>query len=509
MEGINTLFPALEARGKDKAVALAKLVRQRPGNPVVALGLVLLGLPLYLAVTLPLGLLATLHRLFFFAGRKQARDDVSTEEVERITKQHASFPTPAERPYDIVVMGATGLTGGVLARYLASYHKDVRVALAGRTKAKVEAVRAKLGPDAAGFGIIVADSSDLASLFALCHQTRVVATTVGPFKRFGTRLVHACAHSGTHYADITGESDWVAHMTRLYNEDAQRTGAAILSCCGVDSVPSDVGSFLAARALRDKHGEQTTVSTIEAVMTKFSGGAPAGTIETMAGVVDGTDKLQKAPRGFSAAEKAHRKGATKFVGMNNPLARSGAFKQWTIPFFMAQTNSHTVRRTNALLGYIPSLTYTERWGFPDFSAAVVMLTGFVMALPYIGLPLLRGLARSGGALPNASAGARATNASTCAKGSCCMLVSASGTTADGLAVSHQLIFAGLGDVGVAHTAVCQGEIAVLLAKRKVGASALVGAGLTPVSALGTALPDALLKTGFVYIEDAPDNVLRK
>jgi len=269
----------------------------------------------------------------------------------------------------------------------------------------------------------------------------------------------------------------------------------------VDSVPSDVGSFVAARRLKEEHGEQTTVTHIEAVMTKFSGGAPAGTIETVAGVFDGTDVLQQAPLGGeSKKESADRKGSTTLVGLNALIERSRAFNLWCIPFFMAGANSNTVRRTNALLGYAPNLKYTERWGFPDFSAAFGMLLGFMMSGPYVGLPLLRSLARAAGVLPQPTAGAKAVTAAQCVKGSVCMVVAATGTTVSGTTVTKELCFVGLGDAGVLHTCVNHGTIAVLLTKRD-ESKALVGAGMTPVSALGTALPEALLKTGLVFIED--------
>jgi len=503
MERLNELFPSLERRAKDKDAAILSVSRQRPGNPFFVLSQLIIGVPLYIIVTLPLGLVALIHRIFCFTGKRQRDDDVCTEDIRRITNEQKKFSKLEERTYDVVVIGATGLTGSALAQYLASYHPSVKVALAGRTKSKLEAVKASLGAPATNFGIIVANSADLGSLFEMCRQTRVVATTVGPFKRFGTKLVHACAHSGTHYADITGEPDWVSHMSKLYDGVAQRTGAAIVSCCGVDSVPSDVGSFLAVQRLREEHSE-CTVHSIEAVMTKFSGGAPAGTIETAAGMMDGTDVLQKPPLDFKPSEKI-RTSSTRVVGLNSPLVRSSIFKQWTIPFFMAQTNSSTVRRTNARLCYAPNLTYTERWGFPDLSAALGMLVGFIMALPYIALPLLRSFSRAVGAVPKPDAGAKAVTVESCVRGACCMLVSAQGRNAQGDIVSKNIRFAGIGDVGVAHTAICHGEISVLLAKRKSG---LVGAGMTPVAALGSTLADALVNTGFIFIDDVPAKCLR-
>lgn len=503
---MNTLFPSLEKRAKTNP----RLGRQPSGNPIHVFAMLLIAVPVYIVVTVPLVLIGLVHRFVVFtcfSRKRQRNDDLSTDETRTITNKAQPFPKLERRTYDVVVMGATGLTGSALAQYFAAYHPNLKVALAGRSEARVKTVKDSLGAAGAHFGVIVANSSDLESLFEMCRSTRVVATTVGPFKRFGSKLVHACAHSGTHYADITGEPDWVDHMAKLYNDVAKKTGAAIVSCCGVDSVPSDVGSFLAIDGLREEHGQRTVVTHIEAIMTKFSGGMPAGSMETVAGMFDGTDVLQSAPLDFTASDMV-RLGSTKIVGQNAPLRSSSVFKQWTIPFFMAPANSTTVRRTNNYLGYSSNLTYTERWGFPDFSSAFMTLSGMIMGTPYLGLPFLRQIARSVGALPKANAGAKAVTVESCVRGSCCMLVCATGRTETGDVVTKKLRFAGLGDVGVAFTAVCHGEISVLLAQRKTGPKALVGAGMSPVAALGKPLADTLVKTGFIFVDDVPDTLLK-
>lgn len=154
------------------------------------------------------------------------------------------------------------------------------------------------------------------------------------------------------------------------------------------------------------------------------------------------------------------------------------------------------------------MEYTERWGFPDISSALSTMIGFVMFGPYIALPLLRTFARSAGVLPKPDAGAKAVTLDSCVKGSVNMLVQATGRTTAGEIVTKQLQFAGVGDAGVGHTSVCHGEIAVLLAKRTPGPNALCGVGLTPISALGKDLPDALVKTGLIFIEDVPKALVR-
>ena len=478
---------------------------QRGISPVITALLYLVGIPLWLVVTIPSVAVALCVRVFYLLAGKRTkmRDDllVDLPEVEE-----AGVPARSDRPLDIVVLGATGLTGGALVEYLTRQHPDLKIGLAGRTLKKLEAVRAARG--AAGQELIVADIGDLDALVAMCKRTRVVATTVGPFKRYGNRVYHACAHTGTHYADITGEADWVGHMGRAYDDVAKRTGAAIVSCCGVDSVPSDVGTYLACTRFEEEHGSKAR--RVESVMTRFKGGAPSGTIDTVAGLADGIDRLQRIAGSKSKDAKDAKDAGfrTKIVGLLTPVAASSKFKQWTIPFFMAMTNSNMVRRTNKILGYAPDMQYTERWGFPDASSAFAMFLGFyTFALPYILLHPLRKVVMQLGLLPKPGVGTAAVSIEVAAAGSLSMLIAASGTSAaSGEEVTTQLRFSGIGDPGVAHTCVCQAEIARLLAlgARNEGEGVRAGAGLTPVAAVGGApLAEALEKTGLVFIDDVP------
>jgi short subunit dehydrogenase-like uncharacterized protein len=144
-----------------------------------------------------------------------------------------------DRQYDIVLLGATGFTGELTAAYLA---KDapagLKWALAGRNKAKLEAVREKLGVD---IELVIADVNDPETLRALAESTRIVVTTVGPYIRYGEPLVAACAEAGTDYLDLTGETEFVDKMYVAYHAKAVETGARIIHCCGFDSIPYDLG----------------------------------------------------------------------------------------------------------------------------------------------------------------------------------------------------------------------------------------------------------------------------
>ncbi len=155
---------------------------------------------------------------------------------------------PAARDHDLVVFGASGFVGRLTAEYLArAAPEGVRIALGGRSRAKLESTRAELGERAARWPIIVADSGDEAAMAELAGCTRVVATTVGPYLRHGLPLVAACAAAGTHYADLTGEVLFMRRSIDDYDAAAQASGARIVHTCGFDSIPSDLGVHMLHR----------------------------------------------------------------------------------------------------------------------------------------------------------------------------------------------------------------------------------------------------------------------
>lgn len=145
-----------------------------------------------------------------------------------------------DREFDVVLFGATGFTGGLTADYLAAHAgAGTRWAIAGRNLAKLEAVRDRLGGDV---GVLVADAGDPASLARIAASTKAVATTVGPYIRYGEPLVAACAVAGTHYADLTGEPEFVDTMYLRHHETAVASGARLVHACGFDSIPHDLGA---------------------------------------------------------------------------------------------------------------------------------------------------------------------------------------------------------------------------------------------------------------------------
>ncbi len=165
----------------------------------------------------------------------------------------ADASTRSGRPLDVVLLGATGFTGGLTADRLASDGpEDLRWAIAGRDQSKLDAVRerlAGLGKAGASVETLRADITDAASLRALAEQARVVATTVGPYLEYGEPLVAACAEAGTDYADLTGEPEFVDRMWLAHHGRALESGARLVHACGFDSVPHDLGALLTVQQL--------------------------------------------------------------------------------------------------------------------------------------------------------------------------------------------------------------------------------------------------------------------
>jgi short subunit dehydrogenase-like uncharacterized protein len=276
----------------------------------------------------------------------------------------------AQRDIDIALFGATGFVGRLVARYLAEHAPaDVRVALAGRTTSKLETVRSGLPPAAQDWPLILADSTDTASLTRLAEASRVILTTVGPYAMSGLPLVQACARAGTHYADLTGEITFLRRVIDECDEHARASGARIVPTCGVDSIPSDLGVWdLAQRVAADGEG---SLADTTAVVTVFRGGIGGGTVESALGQFRAgrTDRavrrLLADPYSLSpdrGTEPDHGREAELTRLVHDDLAG-----QYVGPFIMAGVNTRIVRRSNALLdhGYGPRFRYREVTGLGD------------------------------------------------------------------------------------------------------------------------------------------------
>ncbi len=185
-----------------------------------------------------------------------------------------------ERTYDLVLYGATGFVGALTARYLAAHApKELRWAVAGRDEARLRRLREEL-PGGADIGVLRADASDPAAVRELAGRARVVATTVGPYLRYGEELVAACADAGTDYLDLTGEPEFVDLMYVRHDARARETGARLVHACGFDSVPHDLGAYFTVRQLPE--GVPLRVDGYVTADAAFSGGTLASALDQLA-----------------------------------------------------------------------------------------------------------------------------------------------------------------------------------------------------------------------------------
>jgi len=256
----------------------------------------------------------------------------------------------AERELDVVVWGATGFTGRLVAEHLAERYGargGLAWALGGRSEARLQGLRAELGcPD---LPIVLGDSDDPASLAALAGRTRVVCTTVGPYARHGSGLVAVCAARGTHYCDLSGELPWIRRMIDAHEGAARASGARIVHCCGFDSIPSDLGVFFLQREMQARNG--AACSRIKCRVKGLRGGLSGGTAASLLGVLaeaqadPAVRRLLADPYALNPEGRRGPDGPDRLAP-----ARDADFDAWTAPFVMGALNTRVVRRTNALLG---------------------------------------------------------------------------------------------------------------------------------------------------------------
>ncbi|MEU9926013.1 saccharopine dehydrogenase NADP-binding domain-containing protein [Streptomyces anulatus] len=189
----------------------------------------------------------------------------------------------ATRPLDVVLFGATGFVGTLTAEYLAAHAPvGLRWALAGRSRAKLEGLRERLtaiAPGCADLPLLETDADDTEALAELAASTRVVATTVGPYIRYGEKLVAACAEAGTDYADLTGEAEFIDRTYLEHDARARETGARIVHACGFDSVPHDLGAYFTVKQLPED--VPLTVDGFVRTDAVFSGGTFASALTAM------------------------------------------------------------------------------------------------------------------------------------------------------------------------------------------------------------------------------------
>jgi short subunit dehydrogenase-like uncharacterized protein len=261
------------------------------------------------------------------------------------------------RPYDVVVWGATGFTGRLVAEYLATHYgigKSVKWAIAGRSRDKltqVQAALAAIDPAARDLPILVADGRDRASLDPLVRSTRVVATTVGPYAVYGHELAASCADNGTDSCDLTGEPQFVLATLQRHHKRARETGARIVHCCGFDSIPSDLGVLFLQNEMKARHG--TRCAEVKFFLVKMKGGFSGGTAASGLHIAEEMAKDRSVRRtiGNPYALDPDRVGRGPDKQDQHGVRWDADIGKWTGPFMMAAINTRIVRRSNALLGY--------------------------------------------------------------------------------------------------------------------------------------------------------------
>jgi short subunit dehydrogenase-like uncharacterized protein len=406
------------------------------------------------------------------------------------------------REHDIVVYGATGFVGKLVADHLARHAPDgTRIALAGRSRARLEAVRDRLPAVARDWPILVADAADEAALRAMATSTTVVATTVGPYLRHGLPVARACAEAGTHYADLTGEILFVRKAIDECDAPAKASGARIVTACGYDSVPSDLAVHLLHERARHDAAGALLDTTLHA---RARGGISGGTVDSSRAQVDAVSSDRRAVKTlFDPYSLSPDRQAEPDLGkQRDPMSvfRDAETGDWVGPFVMASFNSRIVRRSNALRDH----AYGRRFRYRELSAygagmvarqrATVFTAGLGLAMKALADPRTRPAFDRLAPSPGDGPGEKARRT-----GWFSMKVRT--TTETGR--RYLATVAAQGDPGYAATAVMIGEAALCLALDGDRLPPAAGV-LTPATAMGDVLVERLRRRDFTLrVEEIP------
>lgn len=268
----------------------------------------------------------------------------------------------AAREFDIVVYGASGFTGKLVAEYLNQRYgvgRELNWAMAGRSLERLAAARDEIGaPETTP--IFAADAGDAASVEALARRARVVLTTVGPYQLYGAPLVAACARAGTDYVDLCGEPTWMRAMIDAHEAEAKASGARIVFSCGFDSIPFDLGVLYLQEEAKRRFG--APFARVKGRVRRMKGESSGGTFASFRATMEAAGR-DPAIRALLRDPFALTPG---FVGPKQPSGSEIDIDRdiglWTAPFFMAPINTRNVHRTNFLLGrpYGEGFLYDEK-----------------------------------------------------------------------------------------------------------------------------------------------------
>jgi len=359
--------------------------------------------PLWLTVLLPCAIASqAVSFVWNKVNKSGSANDSRGSKPHEVKKVLGKASDKESRSFDIVVFGATGFTGKMAAIYLAkNYGRSIRWAIAGRRKSALDEIRKELlnlNSDFNGFDpddaipIIIADSGNLETLHIMTRQTVCVVTTAGPFDKYGSLLVESCALQGTHYCDITGETDWVRKMVDQFDDLARESGARIVSFCGHDCIPWDLMVLECSKHLKKKGERLESISFYDEINAGPSGGTMDTVFHSLGNRVKyhsriGFDPLLKtaAPASLVDGMRKHEPSANKVISKTQQwLAYSKEFGAWTGPFVMAMVMCNCVRRSNVLNNYNSKLVYKEAAVYPSFMAGYCN----VMSLIVLGTVLM-------------------------------------------------------------------------------------------------------------------------
>ncbi|SFC29413.1 Uncharacterized conserved protein [Halobiforma haloterrestris] len=406
------------------------------------------------------------------------------------------------RTHDLVVWGATGVAGRLVAEHLTERYTpdDLSLALGGRDETRLRELEATLVRQRSEWEeipIVVGDATDRESLDAIAEATRVVCTTVGPYTTYGTPLVEACISAGTDYCDLTGEINWVREMIDRYHDDAVDAGARIVHSCGFDSIPADLGTKLVQSFAIDEFGTPCDLARIylEDARGGVSGGTMASAVELFRAASTDPVARQTLRNPYSLAPPGERDGVDPGA---QSLPRNDALRgEWTAPSPMAVVNERVIRRSNALLGYPWGREFecTEVVpigpGLVGMAGASAVTAGLGLATAGLAFgPTREALRRF--VFPDPGEGPTREEIES---GYFTVRVLGRGTAPDGPFVVESRIGADR-DPGYGATANMLGEAAMCLACEEID-SPLEGGVLTPASGIGDPLADRLRRTGLV------------
>ena len=271
----------------------------------------------------------------------------------------------SDREFDVVIFGASGYTGKLVAEYMQDQYGDdqsIKYAIAGRNTEKLLEVKKDLNLNE-DITILEVDSTDLDSLDKMTTTAKCILTTVGPYQLYGSKLVESCAKNGTDYVDLTGEPGWMYEMINAHKETAQKSGARIVFSCGFDSIPFDLGVYFVQNAAKEKFGKPATHvrGRVKAMNGEFSGGTIASLGATMSTLKEKPELIKVLANPFSLTEGFE--GPSQLDDSKPLLDKK--MNMWLAPFVMAPINTKNIHRSNALLDH----AYGENFCYDEMMIA--------------------------------------------------------------------------------------------------------------------------------------------